>query len=270
MPKKPMDPIDEALAAKEKLAARDSADQQAFQAWKSDPNPQTTQGWLKRLEPIFKSFEQQHRAPRTFKPALRVFMQNKALEASSKFDPKFGASPTTWVHSNLRGAQRVNIKQQNVAKMSEENTRNIGRINRAAETLRDQFGRDPTENELITQLNLGMPQRKRLTPQKVRTIKMQAGRADIPASGFESDPLAMAAQSDQEIVSLLPQRFSQQGKADHLKVLDKIYGDDVTSTGAIAKQLGWSSSKVSRIKKDIENEYRAARQQPLRAGRKKT
>lgn len=269
MPKKKMDPIDEALAAKEKLAARQAADDQAFQSWKANPNPQTTQAWLKRLEPIFRSFEQQHRAPRTFKPALRVAMQEKALQASQKWDPKAGASPTTWVHSNLRGIQRFNIKQQNVAKMSEENTRNIGRINRATESLRDQFGRDPTEPELVKHINMGMPQRKRLTEQKIRTIQRQAARADIPGTQFESDPIAQSAQTDMEITSLLPQRFSQQGKADHLKVLGKIYDEDVTSTGAIAKELGWSSAKVSRIKKDIENEYRAARGMSPRAGRKK-
>jgi len=163
----------------------------------------------------------------------------------------------------------MNVKQQNVAKMSEENTRNIGRINRATETLQDQLGRAPSDNELIKQLNMGVPRRKKLTQQKIRTVRTQAARRDVPGSQFESDPLAQASQTDQEIVSLLPQRFQQQGKADHLKVIDKIYNEDVGSTGAIAKQLGWSSSKVSRIKKDIENEYRTARKEPLRQGRKK-
>jgi DNA-directed RNA polymerase specialized sigma subunit len=268
--KEAMDPLDAALEAKEKLAdARKEKELATFQQWKADPNPQTTQAWMKHLEPTFRSFEQHHRAPRTSKPAMRVLMQEQALKASESYDPTRGTAPTSWVHSNLRRAQRFNIQQQNVAKMSEENVRNIGRIKRGTETLRDQLGRDPTEAELVANLNLGVPARRQLTPQKIRTIRTQASRRDLPGSEFESDPMPTAARQDQEIVSLMPQRFQQQGKRDHLRMMDVLYNEGVESTGAIAKRLGWSNSKVSRIRTDIENEYRKVKKQPLRQGRKK-
>lgn len=261
---KKVDPIDEALEAGEKLAARQEKDLHMWQQWKTDPSPQNTQAMLRRLEPVFKSFEQQHKAPRTNAPAMRLVMQEQALKALETYDPSKGAAPTTWVQSNIRRAQRFNIQQQNVARISEENVGHIGRINRANELLQNQFGRDPTHDELAQHLNVGMPKRRQLTAQKIQEIQLQASRRDLPSTGFESDPTPSAAQLDSEVISLLPDRFARAGKQDHMQVLDLIYNQGVHSTGAIAKQLGWSQSKVSRIKTDIENEYRSVRGQPVR------
>ena len=232
--------------------------------WKAEPTPQNTQAMLKRLEPVFKSFEMQHKAPRTNAPAMRLVMQENALKALESYDPSRGAAPTTWVQSNIRRAQRFNIQQQNVARISEENVGHIGRIGRANETLQEQFGRPPTHDELAQQLNVGVPKRRQLNAQKIQQIQQQAGRRDVPSSAFESDPTPSASQLDSEVIALLPDRFARAGKHDHMKVMDLVYNQGVQSTGTLARQLGWSQSKVSRIKTEIENEYHAARGQPMR------
>ncbi len=259
-----VDPLDAALEAKEKLAVRQQKDLEMWQQWKEQPTPENTQLMLKRLEPVFRSFEQQHKAPRTSAPAMRLVMKEQALKALETYDPTKGAAPMTWVQSNIRRAQRFNIQQQNVARISEENVGHIGRINRANQNLQEQLGRPPSHEELAQQLNQGVPARRQLTAQKIQQIQQQAGRRDVPSTAFESDPTPSTSQLDAEVISLLPDRFARAGKQDHLKVMDMVYGQGVQNTGAIAKQLGWSQSKVSRIKTDIENEYRSARGQPLR------
>lgn len=270
MPKRTkVNPLDEALEAKEKLAARQQKDLEMWQTWKADPNPQNTNMMLKRMAPVFKSFEQTHRAPRTNPAAMNLVMKEQALKALETYDPTKGSAPMSWVQTNLRRAQRFNIEQQNVARITEQNVGHIGRINRAQTTLKEQLGRDPTHQELAQTLNMDASKRRQLTAQKIKEIQTQAGRADVPMSMFESDPMPAAAQLSSEVTSLLPDRFARAGKHDHLKVLDLIYGQNVGSTGAIAKRLGWSQSKVARIKTDIENEYRAARGQPARGAVKK-
>jgi hypothetical protein len=113
-----------------------------------------------------------------------------------------------------------------------------------------------------------MPARRQLNAQKIQQIQTQANRADVPSSAFESDPMPSPAQLDSEVVSLLPDRFAKAGKHDHMKVMDLVYNQNVKSTGALARQLGWSPSKVSRIKTDIENEYRSVQGQPGRGVKK--
>lgn len=264
-----VNPLDAALEAREKVAARQQKDLEMWQQWKADPTPQNTGAMLKRLEPVFRSFEQQHKAPNTNPQAMRLVMHEQALKALESYDPSRGAAPTTWVQSNLRRAQRFNVEQQNVARITEGDTSHIGRIRRATDQLSEQFGRVPTHDELALHLNQGMPAKRRLTADKIRSIQAQADRSDTPFSAFQSDPNPSAAQLDSEVVSLLPDRFSRAGKHDHLKVMDLIYNKGIHNTGQIATHLGWSQSKVSRIKTDIENEYHSVRQQPLR-GKKKS
>jgi len=264
-----VDPLDEALQAKEKLAARKQEDLEMWQQWRADPSPQNTNMMLKRLEPVFKSFEQTHKAPRTNAAAMRLVLKEHALKAAESFKPEMGASFPTWVQSNIRSAQRFNIEQQNVGRISEGNVSHIGRINRATDALKEQLRRDPTHEELAAHLNVSAPARRQLTAQKIKQIQTQANRADVPTTAFESDPTPSASQLSSQVVSLLPDRFARAGKHDHLKAMDLMYNQGINDSGAMAKHLGWSNSKVSRIKTDIENEYRTAQGMPLRGAVKK-
>lgn len=239
--------VDDYLDTKlEKRAERDQKHIELWQTWKADPNPQTLQPLLKQFEPTFGHAVRSWKAPNVNESAFRAELTGHAIKALEGYDPSRGASLTTHITNRIQKAKRFNTQAQNMAYIPEEKAKYIGKIDAARDQLYDELGREPTHQEISPIVGISAKRVKEI--QGLR-------RADIRSSTFQSDPNGHAGSRDQEIISLLRHEL----KGDEQLVYDHIYGQNgqsvMTSTGALAKQLGKSPSQISRIKNRIADAY---------------
>jgi DNA-directed RNA polymerase specialized sigma subunit len=256
MPRKKEDPLDEALTAKEKLAAKRKADDMAlYDAWKTDPTPQNMRPLVQRYMPLVKSRAIQWKAPHVDPAAFETKGQNLIVGALQSYDPNRGTAPETWVTHRLQPLKRFNVQQQNYAMIPEAKAARIGDIKAATDELREEMGREPTQDEIAEAVNPQLSKRQQLTGQKVQQIQ-DAQRKDVIGSTFESDPVPRAISRERQIVSQLRPTL----KPDQQEVYDYLYGQNgkqqVTSTTQLAKMLGKSPSQVSRLRTAILNKYK--------------
>jgi DNA-directed RNA polymerase specialized sigma subunit len=255
-------PLDDYLDADEKRAeARNASDMEAWQTWKSDPNKQNTSTLMRRFNPMFNQRVNMWKAPAVDEAAFRADLKRHALKAFESFDPDRGAQLRTHVGNMLRRSQRFNSKYQNVAFIPEEKAALITPIQQAHDTLFQEQGSTPTDEDIAQYLSRNedmLPKRVRgkMTPQLVSTVKQYQIR-DIPGSAFESDPTPKAMSFERETIDVLRPAL---GTDDERTVYDYLLGKNgkpqVESTGEIARRMGKSPSQISRLKKRIEATYK--------------
>ena len=248
-------PLDEALDAKEKVAAqRRAKDTQMWEQWKADPNPDNLRPLMKRIEPILRSKVQMWKAPGVNEAAFKANLRIHAMDAFHSFDPT-KAGLRTHLENRLKKSMRFNVQQQNYAYIPEAKAGRIGDISRATDELTEDLGRIPTPQEIATQLNPTLSGRQQLTGQKVQQIQ-GAQFGDVIGSSFESDSAPRAISREREVVGLLRPALN----ADQQSVYDHLYGvngkQKTTSTTQLAKLLGKSPSQVSRLRTAILNKFK--------------
>ena len=252
-----MDPIDDALAERDKVAAKRKADDiQTWKTWKQNPTPENMDALVERFNPVIDAKTRMWRGPKTNQPAMRTNLLINAGEAFETYDPNRGAALRTHLENKLQRSHRFNIQHQNYGYMPEGQVRNISKVEQAKDMLREELGRDPTPFEVANKANqhFGLTGRKKLTEKRVDRIT-SGQRADIAGSSFESDPTPFAINREREVAGLLRHELDQ----DHQQLFDHLYGKNgkpqVTSTTQLAKMMGKSPSQVSRMKTHILNKF---------------
>lgn len=253
-------PIDEALSAKEKVAAQRRADDfQAWEQWKKKPTQSNTHVLMNRFEPVFRAKTRSWKAPNVRSSAFRANLKLQAANAFETYDPNRGAALRTHVENHLKKSMRFNARHQNAAYIPEGQAELIGPIQKAQGQLFDEFGRDPSHGEIAKFINADpglIGKRRPVTATKVKRISAAAQQKDIIGSAFESDPTPRAARREGEVLGLLRPTLS----TDERKVFDHLYGQQgkprIGSTSQLAKKLGKSQSQVSRLKTGILKKYK--------------
>jgi DNA-directed RNA polymerase specialized sigma subunit len=248
-------PVDEALSAREKLAAeRKAEDIRIWEGWKATPTPQTLEPLLKRFDPMIGQHVRLYKAPNVRESALRANLQEQAIKAFGSYDPS-RAALSTHVMGGLRKGLRFTRLHQNLARIPEAKAEKIGPIQSSMNELTEQFGRNPNSDEIASHLNEMGRFSKPITGKLVGQIQKSMVK-DIPASTFESDPVPRFAAREREVLGLLRPNLT----TDEQNVFDHLYGVGgrvrVTSTGELAKKLGKSPSQVSRVKGRIEAQFK--------------
>lgn len=256
MPKrKKVNPLDEALNEKQKVAAQRAAeDHQLWEQWQQNPTPDNMHPLIQRFEPVFKQKTRLWRAPNVPESAFKANLKLQAIDAFKTYDPGKGAALRTHVENRLKKSMRFNAQQQNMARIPEAKSYQIGPIQRAQDELREELGRPPTPTEISEFLNPMMSPRKRLTPQKVEQIQ-QAQIRDVIGSAFDSDPVPKAIGRERQVISLLRPTLTP----DQQAVFDHLYGlngkKSISSTNELASELGKSPSQISRLRTGIFQQF---------------
>ena len=241
-------PIDDLFLTKEaELQKKRQEELSHLNNWRDNgKQPEHLEPLIKAYEPLVAQKIRLWKAPPVPEAAFRAELQKHLIKSFETFQPNRGAQLNTWVENNLRKAKRYNTRFQNIGYIPEGQARYIGPIQKAQNELTEQFGRDPTADEIGD--HIGMP------PKRVARI-MTSQRRDIPASAFETDPHEQALQRDQEVLDLLP--FNLTG--DERTVFNHLYGQNghkhLQSTNDLAKKLGKSPSQISRLRTSILAKY---------------
>lgn len=155
-----------------------SKDFELWSKWKKTRSPQDLQALINQMAPIINR-EVNKWAPSMSRSLLEAEGKRLAVEAFEKYDPKAGAAISTFLASRLQKLSRMVYSTQNTARLSETKTLLFHTYNAASNELRDQHGREPTNEELAD--NLGW------SPKKLEAFQRQAGRKEFIESEEHPD-----------------------------------------------------------------------------------
>lgn len=232
--------------------ARKDKEVALWERWKKAPDhekPDHLAPLLRAYEPTFnRKVSEWSMGARAIEPAaFKAELQKQFINALGNYDPS-RAALSTHVEMRLQKAKRFVGTHQNLAYIPEGQARYIGPIQKARDELTEQFGRDPTHNEIAD--HLGM------TLKKVEQISKSV-KKDIPASLLVSDPSARASSRELEVLDLLQYDLSTEEK----QVFDYLFGRNgmpqIQSTNDLAKKLKKSAPQISRLKSTILGKYKS-------------
>lgn len=244
-------PIEEWEKAALATQTRGEKDIEMWKRWKESQSPQHLEPLINAFAPTLNKVMQQHRAPDVSPSGMKAEGHKIMIKAFETYDPSRGAALATHVTGRLIQLYRYNQLNQNLAKIPEQKTRQLGAILRAQSSLRSDLERDPTPEELAEHTGLS---------QKRINNVLSRVRKGIPNSSFESDVVHKSMERPFEVMALMPYSLTP----DQNQVFNHMYGlngaPKIDKTNHLAKTLGKTPSQISKIKKIINNKFNAAMQ----------
>lgn len=258
-----MDPISGYMTAKEAAAtARKEEELRLWQQWKSGgKKPEDLSPLLRKYTPVFNQKIRMWKAPNVPEEAFLAELQTHFIKALDTYKPE-KAALNTHVEQRLQKAKRYNTQHQNFGYIPEGQTKHIGAINRAIDSLTEENAVAPTPEDIYGHLqDIGYRHVKELTPARIATIQKNR-RKDSAVSQLESDPLKQVGSFEQQQIAvaarILPDLFPN--KPDMHAVFNHTFGTNgypqILSTGALAKELGKKAPQVARMRTVIGNTLR--------------
>jgi DNA-directed RNA polymerase specialized sigma subunit len=229
---------------------REERDLQLYQAWKdSDEDPDY-------LRPLFTQFRGMFRKNINrwqsidMPPAVIKAEHNKQfLRALRSFDPNKGKLGT-WVGNHLEKApQRFLTTYQNPARIVETRTgAQRGLFQAALATLDDQYGREPTSQELSEYLKWSVPEVERAQAENRKALWASA-------TPYGLDPTTNMPSRATEVARFIKTELSP----EELLVWEYTTGEGgkpQLKPGEIAKVMRTSPSKISRLRNSIKSKIK--------------
>lgn len=227
----------------EKLGGRREEDLALWQAWKLSASDQD-------LNKLFDAFEGlinvninkwRQQIPRV---AVRVEAERLTLEAFRRYDPKMGASLASYVDQWLQKLWSFVNSRGNLLKIPEDRISMITRYQEAENHLRQMLKREPSAAEVSDAMGIPVKEVARFRKEAFKTLTEGSSRTDF-SSIRVTDPTVQHA--------IATVYFDLQ--PEEKLVYEHLYGVygrvQTTSTNDIARLVGFTPSKVSRLKKKI-------------------
>lgn len=161
--------------------------------------------------------------------------------AFKTFNPRRGVQLNTHVFNTMKKATRYLIRHQTLGIIPE------GRALRAREFIEGRarlgeiLGRESSSMELAEHLKWSQPEVQRMESELRQTS---------PTSEFEDEPTTIRPSRDQEVIHMLQYELDGEQKLVYEYVFG-MGGKPKLAPGQIATKLGWTPSKVTRIKNKI-------------------
>ena len=213
---------------------------EAYANWLRDKSPENMSRVVDAFAPTINSEITRYSGS---PPLLRSRAKALTIKAIKTFNPMSGAKLNSWVVTNLKPLARYSIQQRDV-KIPEVAARQAAQVNRVFNELRDDYGRDPTDEEIADEMGI--------TPKRVRDVRSKAV-ASVASSSFdelEGDDMS-GGQPGVVTPSKVP--FAVEAVYRDLDETDRIVFDSITgmhgaprmSAKDVAARLGVSPAAVS-------------------------
>lgn len=232
-----------------KWAARAQQDLELWQTWKQDPTPENLEPLLNSLQPVINRKLSEFRAAPVPPSAIQGAANLTVMKALNSYNPDKGASVATHVGWNLKKVRAYVIKHQNMGRIPEHRAYNIQDFKDARADLTARMGFPPDAQTLAEELGWSLAEVTRMEKEL---------RPDLIASlSLETDTLPeIESTRDREVLRYIYQELT----ADERLVFEYtlgVNGKPELSAGNIAKTMGISQPKVSRIRRKIDKKLRA-------------
>lgn len=223
--------------------------EQAYADWLRDKTPANMSNVIEALAPTINSEITHYAGPKSL---LRSKAKVLAIQAVKNFDPMSGAKLNSWVVTNLQPLARYSVKQRDIH-ISEGAARTAAKINAESIKLRDELGRDPTDEELADELGI--------SASKIQSIRSKAV-ATVNSSIYDEVEDSDDASSTPGVTHTDPTIFAQEAVYRDLSPEDKYIFDAATGSHGVpqakaievATKLGITPAAVSQKAKAISSQ----------------
>lgn len=230
-------------------APRRSAHEELYDNWLKDKSRENMSRLVESFSPTINSEITRYEGSR---PLLRSRAKALTISAIKNYDPSSGARLNSWIVTNLKQLSRYGKKQRDVH-IPEVAARQAAIVDRATREFRDDYGRDPTDDELADELGI--------TPKRVAAVRKMAV-ASVPAGQFDEIETGDGDSSISPAVTTpSPVPFAQDAVYMSLNNVEKEIFDSITGShgrrqvpaSSVAARLGISPARVSQIASSIAN-----------------
>jgi DNA-directed RNA polymerase specialized sigma subunit len=223
-------------------------DLELWKAWKADPGPETLTPLLTVLQgPINARVNEFKDAP-VPPSAVRGFATAQTVKALQTYNPKKGASVSTFVNWHLKKVRSFVLKHQNIGRIPEHRAYNITQFKEAKEELAQKLGHPPDSLMLAEELGWSQAEVQRMESEL---------RPDLIASlSPEPDRLAdIQSAREEDVLRYIHYELTPDERLVYEYSLG-LYGKPRLSATEIAKTMSISLPKVSRIRAKIDKKLR--------------
>jgi len=215
-----------------------------WKQWKqNNEHPDYLRPLLQSFKPLISSVANSWASRADLPPeAVHAEFKKQAVEAFRTYNPNMGAQLNTWVTRRMRKAQRWVSQYQDPLRIQENRYYQTGAWDNAKSLLDEQLGREPTTREMAEHLGWSEAEAGRMEMEKRRSTF---------STGFEGyDQTSIMPSREAEKLRLIRYDLGP----EELQVFDYTVGNNgkpQLRPGEIAKKLGISPSKVTRIRASI-------------------
>ena len=227
--------------------------QTPFGAWQANPNPDTTAGMLKAVEPVLNNAIRSYATDMIGSPTIKSRARRLAAGAFKSYDPKRGTLRSHLL-SNLQRLRRLAVNERQIISMPEQVTRDQISLNNALRDMNEQLGRPPSDREIMDQTGLSAKRlgyiRQGIRPIAEGTIT-QSG--DEEGSG-QYDPSALALTRDYK--PMLEFIYDDVDPTNQF-IMERVFGmhgHKPTSPSQVAKRLRITPAAVSHRMAQIQQQ----------------
>jgi DNA-directed RNA polymerase specialized sigma subunit len=125
-----------------------------YSQWQTAKTPQNNSAVIKSLQPVIDTAVMSY-AGQAASPTIKSRAKIMALKALDTYDPAKG-NVRTHLLSQLQSLRRVSAQTQNIISIPEQVSLDFSRLNESENELRDQLGRDPSDDELADATGLSV------------------------------------------------------------------------------------------------------------------
>ena len=227
---------------------RSDRDLQLWHEWdKGGRQPKDLAPLLGAFRPMIKYHTNQYSNNVEIPPAaIQAEFTKQFVQAVKTYNPSRGAALGSWVGLQMKKGQRWIIQRQNTVRIAENIATKITDYNNTITQLTTSLGRPPNDLEIAEKMGL--------TVMAVGRIRKQQ-RKDLIGSSFLQDPSNNAYSEEKAILKMLPYDLTPDELFvyEHLRGLN---GKKVLAGADIAKKMGVSPSKISRLRAQIDKKAR--------------
>lgn len=221
---------------------------EAFNAWKTLPNPQTSGALIKKIQPTLGKAVSAY----VTNPTTAAHTQAKllALKSLGNYDPARGVKLNTYLMNQLQGLRRISRQQQQIIRVPERISLEQRVVHDANLELSDNLGREPTTGELADYTGLSM---KRLGTIRKYAPPMSEGQM-LRVEDEDTPQLpAIVSGKSRKYAELLYHDLDPAGQ----KILEHtlgLFGSKELSNNSIAKKLRLTPGAVSQRKSKLQQQ----------------
>lgn len=222
---------------------------EAYAAWSADRTPENMAKLVNAFAPTINSEIMRFEGPKSL---LRSRARLLTVNAIKTYDPAAGAKLQSWVVTNLQPLSRYGKRLRDVYS-PEVAARQAAALERRRKEFSDEFGRDPTDDELADEMGI--------TPKRVAEVR----RMSVPsvASSQFDDYVSSDGETGSAPGVVQPSKVPFAQEAAYMSLDDKrksvfdmltgLHGQRQLPAKEVAKRMGVSSSAISQQAKSISD-----------------
>jgi RNA polymerase sigma factor (sigma-70 family) len=216
--------------------------------WKSDPNEESLEPLLDSLQNLVQRRINEFQGAAVPQAAMYGMANAAVMKALNSYNPNKGASVATHVNWHLLKVRAFVSKYQNLGRIPEHRTYGITDYKNARDELTQKFGHPPDALSLAEHLKWSV--------NEVRRMELEDRKDLIASQNLEPDTLPeIESMKDRQVLRYIYQDLTPDERVVFEYSIG-MNGKPKLSAGAIARKMGISQPKVSRIRRKIDRKLR--------------